>query len=107
MQLEDLSVYLDDEGEAAVLDGFPVRVLYGAPGGTALGGMGAGLSIDKPRVLLASASIPPRTTSPDADPVLEFVEVRPGRLQRHIVRETVHDGTGMSTLVLTAAANQA
>jgi hypothetical protein len=99
--LDDLGVYFDDEGEDAALDGCPVRVLYGAPGSTALSMGGVGLSIDKPRVLIQAASIPPRITSPDADPVLELPPC-PGRAQRMRVVETVLDGTGMATLILAA-----
>lgn len=100
---DDLDVYLDDEGEQAVLDGVAVRVLYGAPGSTALLGQGVGMSFDKPRALLAAASIPPRGAS---DPVLEFVEVRPSRAQRFLVRETVLDGTGMASLILATHPDQ-
>ncbi len=103
--LEDLSVYFDDEGEDAVLDGYPVRVLYGAPGSVAHLGVGVGIAVDRPRVMIESASIPPR--SGNAKLVLEFVEPRVGRQQqRYLVTEVHPDGTGMTTLVLTAAADQ-
>lgn len=93
--LEDRSVFFADWGEDAVLDGEPVRVIYGAPGTTMLG-----MSADKPRALIDADTIPPRRTSPDAEPVLEFVCERPGRLQRWRVRSTEPDGTGMATLIL-------
>lgn len=103
--LEDLDVYLDDWGEPAVIDGQAVRVLYGAPSDVAqLGGGGVGMSIDRPRVILPATSVPPRVGN--AKPVLEFVDVVPGRAQRHLVTESRPDGTGMVTLLLTAAADQ-
>lgn len=99
---EDLSVFFVDFGEDATLDGAAVRAIYGAPGATALQGMG--MSSDKPRALLAAASIPPRGA---ADPVLLYgtvTAVRP--VKRWSVTETVLDGTGMATLVLSKHPNQ-
>jgi hypothetical protein len=105
-QLEDFDVYFEDEGEDAVLDGDPVRGLYGAPGTTALSGTGIGMSVDKPRFLLPTASIPPRSSSPNDDPVLEFAVARADRDVRYLVTEVMPDGTGMSTLVLSRHPDQ-
>jgi hypothetical protein len=93
--LEDRSVFFADWGEDAVLDGEPVRVLYGAPAA-----IGLGMSTDKPRALIDADSIPPRTTDPDTEPVLEFVCEQPGRPQRWRVRSIEPDGTGMATLII-------
>jgi hypothetical protein len=104
--LEDLDVYFDDEGEDAVLDGVPVRGLYGAPGASAMAGTGVGMSIDKPRFLVRSDSIPPRSTAPTGEPVLEFAVSRPDRDDRYLVTELQPDGTGMTTLTLSRHPDQ-
>ncbi len=107
MYLEDRSVYFDDDdwAEDAVLDGVPVRVIYGAPGDTGLGG--PGMSTDRPRALIQAESVTPEPASGD-DRVLEFACVTAARAtQRWRVRQVLPDGTGMATLILVAHESQA
>lgn len=109
--LEDLGVYFADEGEDGVLDGEPVRVLFGAPGAAALAaGAAMGLRTDKPRALIEHARIPPRAAAPDADPVLELPGAPLLRPWEPVVRWRVIDievdGTGMASLILSKHADQ-
>jgi hypothetical protein len=90
---EDLAAYFADWGEAGLIDGVAVVGIFAAPySADPLGG--AGMSTSEPRFLLASASVPPRATAPDADPVLELpTRHAAGLTWRYVVREVAPDGS--------------
>ena len=88
--VEDLSVFFADMGEDATLAGAAVRVIFDAPGGQF-----GGISATQPQVTIATASVPAS--------YLDAALVIPGR-GSFSVTEHVPDGTGVSVLLLQAAA---
>lgn len=91
--VEDLSVFFADFGEAATLDGAAVRVIFDNPVGQQLGGVG--MLAAQPQVQIATADVP-------ADVEGLTLELDSGAT--YTVREHTSDGTGISLLLLRAAA---
>jgi hypothetical protein len=103
---EDFTAYFADFGEAALLDGVAVRVIFDAPF-AALPGDGLGMADNRPRALIKSSSVPSSVITTTADKVLvlsEAATLRPGFPTRYAVTEVQPDGTGLSTLILREAA---
>lgn len=107
--VEDLAPFFADWGEDASLAGTPVRLIFGSPYTVLPGGMAGmgGMSSAGPRALLASASVPLEVTQGTEDALLELPEAatrRPGEPAAYRVTEILPDGTGLTTLLLRAAA---
>ena len=89
---EDLTPLFADFGDAGTLAGQPVRVIFDAPVEDQLGGAGVLSSV--PQVQIATASVP-------ADVEGAALVIPQGS---YTVRQHVADGTGLSLLLLRAAA---
>jgi hypothetical protein len=84
------SLYFADFGVAGTLGGLPVRVIFDAPAEHALGAVIA----PYPQVLIEDASVP---AAAEGLPL----SIPQGN---YTVREVLPDGTGITTLLLSAAA---
>jgi hypothetical protein len=87
--VERMGAFAADFGDAGVLAGAPVRVIFDGPGVSA-----DGVSATDPQVQLPTASVP-------ADYYGAALQIPQGR---YTVREHLPDGTGWSLLLLNKAA---
>jgi hypothetical protein len=102
---ENLLTFLADFGEAAVLNGVAVRVIFDAPFGE-MPSDGLGMANNEPSALIRSVDVPSAATTTTADVLLvlsEAATLRPGFPSRYHVTEVQPDGTGFSRLVLRKA----